>query len=132
MKLRSRGRRLHSRGLGFGAYAIEPTNHANMPRIVHVLAFDNAQVLDVTGPLQVFASANDLARQRGLPLPYAVTVIADQAGPVMTSAGLALVAEPLPAVADTPVGAAGGAKLGVADTCCELADWAEELYARTT
>ena len=36
-----------------------------MPRIVHVLAFDNAQVLDVTGPLQVFASTNDLARQRG-------------------------------------------------------------------
>ena len=35
-----------------------------MPRIIHVLAFDNAQVLDVTGPLQVFASANDLARQR--------------------------------------------------------------------
>jgi len=69
-----------------------------MPRLVHVLAFDNAQVLDVTGPLQVFASANDLARQRGLPLPYAVTVIADQAQPVMTSAGLALVAEPLPAV----------------------------------
>ena len=53
-----------------------------MPRIIHVLAFDNAQVLDVTGPLQVFASANDLARQRGEPLPYAVNVIADQAAPV--------------------------------------------------
>ena len=50
-----------------------------MPRIIHVLAFDNAQVLDVTGPLQVFASANDLARQRGAPLPYAVSVIAAQA-----------------------------------------------------
>ncbi|AIG00677.1 AraC family transcriptional regulator [Pseudomonas fluorescens] len=72
-----------------------------MPKIIHVLAFANVQVLDVTGPLQVFASANDLARQQGLPLPYAVNVIAAQAEPVMTSAGLALVAEPLPA-ADTP------------------------------
>ena len=54
-----------------------------MPRIIHVLAFDNAQVLDVTGPLQVFASANDLARQRGASLPYAVSVIAAQAAPVM-------------------------------------------------
>ena len=72
-----------------------------MPKIIHVLAFANVQVLDVTGPLQVFASANDLARQQGLPLPYAVNVIAAQAEPVMTSAGLALVAEPLPG-ADTP------------------------------
>ncbi|MBA1296286.1 GlxA family transcriptional regulator [Pseudomonas lurida] len=72
-----------------------------MSRTVHVLAFPNAQVLDVTGPLQVFASTNDLARQRGLPLPYAVSVVAAQAQPVVTSAGLALVAEPLPA-ADAP------------------------------
>ena len=72
-----------------------------MPKIIHILAFANVQVLDVTGPLQVFASANDLARQQGLPLPYAVNVIAAQAEPVMTSAGLALVAEPLPG-AETP------------------------------
>ncbi|QUW65261.1 DJ-1/PfpI family protein [Pseudomonas synxantha] len=72
-----------------------------MPKIIHVLAFENAQVLDVTGPLQVFASANDLLRQRGLPLPYAVNVIAAQPEPVRTSAGLALLAEPLPAI-DAP------------------------------
>ncbi|MCK3840943.1 MULTISPECIES: helix-turn-helix domain-containing protein [Pseudomonas] len=72
-----------------------------MPKIIHVLAFENAQVLDVTGPMQVFASANDLLRQRGLPLPYAVNVIAAQPEPVRTSAGLALLAEPLPAI-DAP------------------------------
>lgn len=89
-----------------------------MPKIIHVLAFENAQVLDVTGPLQVFASANDLARQRGLPLPYAVNVIATQAGPVMTSAGLALLAEPLPAIdqpCDTLVIAGGWGVYGVAE-----------------
>ena len=89
-----------------------------MPKIIHVLAFENAQVLDVTGPLQVFASANDLARQRGLPLPYAVNVIATQAGPVMTSAGLALLAEPLPAIdapCDTLVIAGGWGVYGAAE-----------------
>ncbi|NMX93503.1 MULTISPECIES: helix-turn-helix domain-containing protein [unclassified Pseudomonas] len=89
-----------------------------MPKIIHVLAFANVQVLDVTGPLQVFASANDLARQQGLPLPYAVNVIAAQAEPVMTSAGLALVAEPLPATetpCDTLVIAGGWGVYGAAE-----------------
>jgi len=99
-----------------------------MPRIIHVLAFDNAQVLDVTGPLQVFASANDLARQRGLPLPYAVNVIADQARPVMTSAGLALVADPLPGVeqpCDTLV-IAGGWGVYDAAQAPALVHWVRE------
>ena len=66
-----------------------------MPKTIRVLAFANVQLLDVTGPLQVFASANDIARQKGLPPPYAPTVIASGGGAVMSSAGLALLAEPL-------------------------------------
>ncbi|WP_350614953.1 GlxA family transcriptional regulator [Pseudomonas sp. HY7a-MNA-CIBAN-0227] len=99
-----------------------------MPKTVHVLAFPNVQVLDVTGPLQVFASANDLARQQGLPLPYAVTVIASQAEPVMTSAGLALVAEPLPAAdapCDTLVIAGGWGVYGAAEDPV-LVDWVRQ------
>lgn len=68
----------------------------NNPKTIHVLAFANVQLLDVTGPLQVFASANDIARQQGLPPPYAPSVIASGGGAVMSSAGLALLAEPLP------------------------------------
>ena len=30
----------------------------NNPKTIHVLAFANVQLLDVTGPLQVFASAH--------------------------------------------------------------------------
>ena len=104
-----------------------------MTRIIHVLAFDNAQVLDVTGPLQVFASTNDLARQRGLPLPYAASVIAAQTTPVMTSAGLALLAEPLPA-ADTPcdtlVIAGGWGVYGAAEDA-ELVAWVKQKAQRT-
>ena len=39
------------------------------PKPIHVLAFAKVQLLDVTGPLQVFASANDVAAQRGMPTP---------------------------------------------------------------
>lgn len=99
-----------------------------MPKIIHVLAFPNVQVLDVTGPLQVFASANDLARQQGLPLPYAVNVIAAQAEPVMTSAGLALVAAPLPAAetpCDTLVIAGGWGVYGAAEDPA-LVEWVRQ------
>ena len=104
-----------------------------MPKIIHVLAFENAQVLDVTGPLQVFASANDLARQRGLPLPYAVNVIATQAGPVRTSAGLALLAEPLPAIdqpCDTLIIAGGWGVYGVAEDPT-LVQWVRDKSRHT-
>ncbi|NMX83037.1 MULTISPECIES: GlxA family transcriptional regulator [Pseudomonas] len=104
-----------------------------MPKIIHVLAFENAQVLDVTGPLQVFASANDLARQHGLPLPYAVNVIAAQAEPVMTSAGLALLAEPLPAIdqlCDTLVIAGGWGVYGAAEDPA-LVQWVRDKSLHT-
>ncbi|MEK8044430.1 GlxA family transcriptional regulator, partial [Burkholderia contaminans] len=35
------------------------------PRSILVLAFPRAQLLDVSGPLQVFASVNELALERG-------------------------------------------------------------------
>jgi transcriptional regulator GlxA family with amidase domain len=100
----------------------------NRPRIVDVLAFPNAQVLDVTGPLQVFASANDLARQQGQALPYAVQVVAAHTDPVMTSCGLALVAAPLPAAGapcDTLIIAGGW---GVYEAACavDLVAWVRQ------
>ncbi len=70
------------------------------PRPVEVLAFPGVQLLDVAGPLQVFASANDLARQgrhgRDSPAPYAPRVVAARGEPVVASAGLGLAVEPLP------------------------------------
>lgn len=92
------------------------------------MAFSNVQVLDVTGPLQVFSSANELARQQGLPTPYRVSVIAPQSKPVMTSAGLALVADPLPDAdgpCDTLVIAGGwGVYSAAQDTA--LLDWVRQ------
>lgn len=53
---------------------------------IAVLAYPDCQLLDVTGPLQVFASANEL-----LPAPaYELLILAREAGPVVTNSGLTL------------------------------------------
>src|SRR5215472_10864868 len=64
-------------------------------RRIEVLAFPDVQLLDVAGPLQVFASANDLAHAAGKPRPYELAVVAER--PLVTaSAGLGLATHALP------------------------------------
>ena len=54
-----------------------------------LLAFPNGQLLDIAGPLQMFAGANDeLSRQ-----VYRTEIAAPQAGPFATSSGVRLVAD---------------------------------------
>jgi transcriptional regulator GlxA family with amidase domain len=69
-----------------------------MRRIVFI-AFPEVQLLDIAGPLQVFASARDIARRQGLADPYALAVGSLAGGAIGTSAGLALMTEPLAALA---------------------------------
>jgi len=100
-----------------------------MPKAIHVLAFANVQLLDVTGPLQVFASANDIARQQGQPAPYAPLVIASGGGAVMSSAGLAMLAEPLPETASDTLIVAGGWGVYAAAEDEQLVAWVREHAA---
>ena len=65
-------------------------------RVVDILAFPRVQLLDIAGPLQVFASANDLAAARGETALYAPRVVSAAAPTVTVSAGLALSVSPLP------------------------------------
>jgi len=59
------------------------------PHRILLLAFPNGQLLDIAGPLQMFAGANDeLSRQ-----VYRIEVAAPQAGPFATSSGVRLVAD---------------------------------------
>ena len=51
-------------------------SRANAARIIEVLAYPAVQVLDVTGPLQVFATANDQVTQAGGVAPYELRVVA--------------------------------------------------------
>ena len=54
-----------------------------------MLAFPNCQMLDVTGPLQMFAGVNDeLGRQA-----YELGIAAPQRGPFKTSSGVGLIAD---------------------------------------
>jgi transcriptional regulator GlxA family with amidase domain len=101
-------------------------------RVVEVLAFPAVQLLDVTGPLQVFASANDyVAQQGGLP-PYLLQVVAQGGRGVTASAGLGLTADPLPdtgAALDTLMVAGGpGVEAAAADPA--LLDWVRARAAQ--
>src|SRR5579864_4678392 len=76
---------------------------ARSMRSIVFVTFDQALLLDIAGPLQVFASARDLARARGTSDPYAISVVAPDAGPTVTSSGLALVTAPLASVGRKPI-----------------------------
>lgn len=94
-----------------------------------MLAFPAVQLLDVTGPLQVFASTNDLVGGRP---PYAVRIVARH-GIVSASAGLALTAAPLAAHDAAPVDTlivAGGQGVDAAAADPVLVDWVRARAGR--
>ncbi len=79
----------------------DPQIRPNCPASVEILAFQDVQLLDVAGPLQVFATANELTAGGSGPPPYRARVVARQRD-VMTSSGLGLTASILPSP-DEPV-----------------------------
>ena len=64
-------------------------------RTIAVLAYPGVQILDVTGPLEVFARAGEVAVERGSARisPYRVEVLAPAAGPLRSGSGVGLVAD---------------------------------------
>lgn len=71
--------------------------HTESPRTHHVycLIYPGAQILDVTGPLEVFSRTSRwLIDQSSRDLPaYEVSLVAAEAGPVVMSSGLRLLAD---------------------------------------
>lgn len=67
----------------------------DIARLVAVLAFEGAQLLDVAGPVQAFASANEIAQETGSGTPYRIVVVSRRGGPVTTTSGLPLVTSPI-------------------------------------
>jgi transcriptional regulator GlxA family with amidase domain len=90
-----------------------------------MLAYPAAQLLDVTGPLQVFATANDLAIEAGGTAPYAVRVVAKGGGSVSSSAGLRIATAALPGKGAAPdtLMISGGAGVEAATSDPVLVDW---------
>jgi transcriptional regulator GlxA family with amidase domain len=102
--------------------------HRNAARIIEVLAYPSVQLLDVTGPLQVLASANDHIVQAGAAPPYVLRVVGKGGQGVMATAGLAIATSPLPragAPLDTLIVAGGpGVDAAAADTM--LVNWVRQ------
>jgi len=101
----------------------------NQLRVIEVLAYPAVQLLDVTGPLQVFASANDHVTEAGGVPPYVLRVVARGGQSVVTaSAGLGIAAGPLPrsgAAVDTLL-VAGGPGVDAAAADPVLVKWVSE------
>ena len=62
------------------------------PKTIAIVCFNDAQLLDITGPMQVFSSANDL--YKGDVKPYRLLTIAEN-DKIKTTSGLELAAKPL-------------------------------------
>lgn len=102
------------------------------PRAVEILVFPGVQILDVAGPLQAFATANDYAAKSGGSQAYAVRVVAKDGPQITASAGLTLVASPLStarAELDTLI-VAGGPGVRDASANDKLIKWVRARAAR--
>src|SRR6516225_907628 len=110
-----------------------PRFSPNAPRKIEILAFPSVQLLDVTGPLQVFATANEIAASASEgAVPYLLSVVAQGVGAnVTTSSGLALTAQPLPSAENVPdtLLVAGGPGVEQAASDALLVDWLRERAA---
>jgi transcriptional regulator GlxA family with amidase domain len=101
------------------------------PRAVDVLAFQAVQLLDVSGPLQVFATANELALAAGAAAPYGPRVVSLRGELVTASAGVVLATAPLPSVrtaVDTLL-IAGGPGVHAAAADAIILDWVRKCAA---
>src|SRR5215831_18943990 len=85
------------------------------PKNVVMLAFKGAQVLDVVGPMQMFAGVND---ERPSPA-YRLTLLAERRGRFRTSGGITLHADgdysALPKTIDTLLIAGGNIERALTD-----------------
>jgi transcriptional regulator GlxA family with amidase domain len=109
-----------------------PNASTGAVRIIEVLAYPSVQLLDVTGPLQVFASANDLVAETGATPPYSLQVVAKGRHAVTASAGLEIATRPLPRVGaalDTLI-VAGGPGVEAASADSALVDWLRQRAQR--
>jgi transcriptional regulator GlxA family with amidase domain len=94
------------------------------PRQVDLLAFPDFQLLDIAGPMQVFASANRTLEESREAPAYRLRIVARQAQ-TAAWAGLTLLSEPLPDMdepCDTLV-IAGGEAVHQAAEDAELVAW---------
>jgi transcriptional regulator GlxA family with amidase domain len=64
-------------------------------RTVCIVVFPGAEILDITGPLEVFAFANICLQMEGVITEpaYQIALLAEKPGPLLTSCGLRIIAD---------------------------------------
>ena len=97
-----------------------------MPRTVAVLIFPEFQLLDAAGPITVFEAAG----RDAAPPAYRLRVMARAAGPVVSSCGVPLVAEPLIDGALDTLIVAGGWGTRNTSACAQTLDYVRAAAAR--
>ena len=119
-------------GHGLAEMPKSPRSSPNPIRVIDVLTYPAVQLLDVTGPVQVFASANDLVAGAGGARPYLLRIVAQGGESVTASAGVVLATSPL-----TPLGealdtllVAGGEGAEAAAENSALVDWVRQRAAQ--
>jgi len=82
---------------GTNAWPTGAVQRLDRPHKVAMIAYPDAQVLDITGPLEVFSRAGRWLRDEGVTPEnaYSVVLLAREAGLIRTSSGLELKAESL-------------------------------------
>src|SRR5690242_20596827 len=101
------------------------------PLPIWMVIFPDAQILDASGPVEVFSLANRLGRERGP--RYEVTVVAPEAGPVAPPSGAPLLAGPSLPPAARPAGTlliAGGLGTRAAMRDARLVSWIRRTAPR--
>jgi transcriptional regulator GlxA family with amidase domain len=119
-------------GHGLAEMPKSPRSSPNPIRAIEVLTFPAVQLLDVTGPVQVFATANDLVAGAGGAPPYRLKLVTQGEESVTSSAGVALSASPLSdakEALDTLL-VAGGQGVEAAAANPILVDWVRERATR--
>lgn len=99
----------------------------NKPKTIAILCFDDAQLLDITGPLQAFSTANDL--YEGKFKPYQLLTIAEKSK-IKTTSGLELGCIPLvsgPKSIDTLL-ISGGRGINQLATKQTVLQWIAEVH----
>jgi transcriptional regulator GlxA family with amidase domain len=73
----------------------KPENFKYEARTMGIVAFPNAQILDIAGPMEVFSFANMTLMTQGYcnePI-YTIRILAEQPGPISTMSGLRIVTD---------------------------------------
>ncbi len=99
-----------------------------------MVGYESAQILDITGPLEVYSRAARWLRDTHVTpdLPYSVELVAKQAGPIVCSSGIELVAARSYLDVDdaNTILVAGGIGYAQALDDADLIDWLRRQYAR--